>query len=275
MEKLSEFRNGSVSIGVVRDAFTKLNNISKDKVLKEFIQNVLSLDERVFEEFLLKVLFALDEDYLIEKCKAAIKADKIPEEKIEDVFCRIDSSIRSDNYINIRNNVKIQISFDDFYLKYRRYYDVARNGTLQIKEFCGALPDDLKAQTFIQQLLEVEDVRNEDMEEIVMFTRFKLKLQNNIDNWVKNGEITEEEVDRFKKDAIDQWSNKFRQAFRGVTAEADFNLAGIDVLDSIRDKKLIILEQLLDTDLSNGLFYDLSEIPEIGWRKYWEKYKND
>jgi hypothetical protein len=45
------------------------------------------------------------------------------------------------------------------------------------------------------------------------------------------------------------------------------------VLDSIRESKLTIAEQQLDTDMSNGTFYDLSDVPDIGWRKDWEKYK--
>ena len=55
--------------------------------------------------------------------------------------------------------------------------------------------------------------------------------------------------------------------------ESDYNHAGLQVLDSLREKKLTIAEETLDTDLSNGTFYDLSDVPDIGWSKDWEKYK--
>ena len=158
-------------------------------------------------------------------------------------------------------------------MKYRRHYDLARNGSLSINEFKGALPDKLESQTFIRQLIEIEDVQTDDIEEMARVTLFKLKLQNNIDIWIQDGEITGYEVNRFKKDAIDQWHNKHKRAFRKITAESDYNDAGLKVLDSLREKKLTIAEETLDTDLSNGTFYDLSDVPDIGWRKDWEKYK--
>lgn len=273
LSEISKFHKGEVSINEVINFFTKFSEDSQDDTLKGFIHDVLNLNVKVIDNFLKKVLFELDESDLIKKCKDAIKADKIPVEKIDDVFYHIDSLVRTNNYIDIRNGVKIQISFDEFYTKYRRCYDIARNGTLQIKEFSGMLPNDLHEQIFIQQLIEVEDILNSDNEDIVRFTRFKLKLQNNIDDWIKAGSITDVDVKRFEKDAFDQWFNKHRQAFRGITEEIDFNKAGLEVLDAMRDRKLMILEQLLETDLSNGLFYTLSEVPDIGWRKDWEKYK--
>ncbi|MCK4817118.1 hypothetical protein KA005_15215 [bacterium] len=268
-----DLQQNGISIDKTKIAFQNLHSQSEDTTLKGYIQDVLGLADEVFNEFLLKVFFELDEDDIIGKCKNAIKADKIPETKIDFVFSRIDSSIRSDNFINIKSGVKIQITFDDFYLKYRRHYDLARNGSLSINEFKGALPDKLESQTFIRQLIEIEDVQTDDIEEMARVTLYKLKLQNNINIWIQDGEITGYEVNRFKKDAIDQWHNKHKRAFRKITEESDYNDAGLQVLDSLREKKLTIAEETLDTDLSNGTFYDLSDAPYIGWRKDWEKYK--
>lgn len=233
----------------------------------------MGLEEEILKEFLLKVFFELDEDDIIEKCKNAIKADKIDVNRIDGVFASLDSSIRADNFIKIEGGDRIQITFDDFYFKYRRHYDLSRNESLSIKEFKGTLPKTLESQTFIKQLIEIEDVQSDDFEDIAEFTRFKLKLQNNIIIWLRNGEITQEEISRFKQDAIDQWSNKHRSAFRRVSDEFDYNITGLEVLDFMREGKLSIAGQVLDTDMSNGTFYDLSDVPIIGWRKDWEKYK--
>ena len=203
-----DLQQNGISIDKTKIAFQNLHSQSEDTTLKGYIQDVLGLADEVFNEFLLKVFFELDEDDIIGKCKNAIKADKIPETKIDFVFSRIDSSIRSDNFINIKSGVKIQITFDDFYLKYRRHYDLARNGSLSINEFKGALPDKLESQTFIRQLIEIEDVQTDDIEEMARVTLHKLKLQNNTNIWIQDGEITDYEVNKFKKDAIDQWHNK-------------------------------------------------------------------
>lgn len=231
------------------------------------------MENEVLNNFILSVYFELDEDDIIHKCKEAIRADKIDTKKVDTVFSSLDSAIRIDNYIKIKNGDTIQISFDDFFLRYRRHYELSRNGSLSVNEFNGALPDTLESQTFIQQLLEIEDIQISDFELIAEFTRFKLKLQNNIDAWFQDGEITHDEIRRFKKDAIDQWKNKHRSSFRGISEESEYNKLGLTVLDSIRERKLLIADQTLDTDMCNGTFYDLSDAPDIGWRKDWEKYK--
>jgi cyanate lyase len=273
LKSIIAFQENTNTIAETKEVFNNLLDSSKDEILKDYIGYVLGLGDEVFKEFMLKVFFELDENDIIGKCKDAIKADKINEKKIDSVFSGLDSAIRADNFINIKNGEKIQITFDDFYLKYRRYYDLSRNCSLSINEFKGALPETLDSQTFINQLIEIEDLESCDFENIAEFTRFKLKLQNNIDSWLHDGDITQDEVSRFKKDAIDQWKNKHRSAFRGINDELDYNHIGLKVLDSIRENKLTIAEQLLDTDMSNGTFYHLSDVPDIGWRKDWEKYK--
>lgn len=273
LKSIIEHQENPIQISKIKLLFQDICSKSKNTTLSSYVNDVLRLTDEVLNEFFLKVFFELDEDDIIGKCKDAIKADKIVETKIDDVFSSINSSIRADNFIKIKNGEKVQISFDDFYLKYRRHYDLARNGPLLINEFKGILPDKLESQTFIQQLIEIEDVKSDDIEGIARLTIFKLKLQDNIDRWIQQGEITDEEVNRFKQDATEQWCNKHKSIFRRITEEADYNKAGLQVLDSIRESKLMIAEQTLDTGLSNGTFYDLSDAPSIGWRKDWEKYK--
>jgi hypothetical protein len=57
----------------------------------------------------------LDDDDIITKCKAAVKSKMILQNKIEQAFKMIDSTLRSDNFLQIKDKVKIEISFDEFY----------------------------------------------------------------------------------------------------------------------------------------------------------------
>ncbi|UQG59638.1 hypothetical protein MIH18_18250 [Marinobacter sp. M3C] len=251
----------------------EFSNSSKSETIKSYINDVLSLTEEVLENYLKKIFFELNVDDIIFKCKEAIRADKIVDSKIDQVFSGLDSSIREDNFVKIRNGYKINVSFDDFYLRYRRHYDLARNGVLTISEYESALPDKLHKQIFIEQLVEINDVSIDDFEEIARLTVFKLKLKSNINIWLQQGEITSNEISDFKKDAVEQWRNKYKSSYRGVTDEKDYNNTALKVLDSIREKNLILCQQPMDTSMSNGAFYDLSDSPVIGWRKDWEKYK--
>ncbi len=273
MKSIMDYQGDPNTIAQTMEVFDNLFKTSTDNKLKGYIQHVLTLESDVLKEFMLKIFFELDENDIIGKCKDAIKSDKIDEKKLDLVYSGLDSAIRTDNFINIKQGKKIQITFEDFYSKYRRHYDLARNDSLSINAFDSSLPEELELQIFIKQLVEIGDLENSDFENIAEFTRFKLKLQNNIESWLQDGVITQDEVNRFNNEAINQWKNVHRRSFRGIVDEQDFNRIGLEVLDSIRDRQLHITDQPLDTDMCNGTFYELSNVPEIGWRKDWEKYK--
>ncbi|MBD3342820.1 MAG: hypothetical protein GF353_27225 [Candidatus Lokiarchaeota archaeon] len=270
---ISDLQNNKIDIEKIREELLDFQKKTENSTIKSHISDILELDNEVLNNFLLKTFFELNENDLIQKCKNEILGDKIPRTKIADVLRDIDSAIRQDNFIKIKNREKIEITFDDFYTKYRRYYDLARNENLQIKEFTGKLPERLEEQTFIKQLLDIQDVLSDDIEALSEYTRFKLKLKNNIDEWALKGELTKNEINYLFQDAINQWKNKFRSTYRKKIDENQINAMGLTILDSMREKKLQIAEQQLETDMSNGVFYELSDIPCIGWRNDWEKYK--
>ena len=181
---ISNFQNDSISIDVFNDEIGMLLQKSKDDKVVEYITRFKGLNIDVLSVFIRKIFFELDENHIIAKCKNAIKADKVPENKIDDVYSSIDSAIREDNFLNIKQGNKVNISFEDFYQKYRKYYDIARSCPLSIRSFTGHLPLKLEDQTFIQQLLEVNDISNSDIEDMTEFTGQRLKLASNIKTWL-------------------------------------------------------------------------------------------
>ncbi len=273
LESIISYQNDPVSIDDIKYIFKELKDKSKAEYLPDYVQNVLDMDDEVLHEYLLRISFELNEADIMQKCMDAIKADKIMENKIDDVFTSIDSSVRSDNFIRIKEGEKIEITFDEFYLKYRRHYDQARSADLTVKEFSGNLPDKLEEQIFVQQIIEIGDITEDDIEEIAEFTRFMLKLENNVNDWLQKGELTNDEIEALKDDAITKWKNEFRKVYREGSDEGEYNSKGVSILDSIRKESLSVSGLTLDTGMSNGAFYELSNTPSIGWRKDWSKYK--
>lgn len=105
---------------------------------------------------------------------------------------------------------------------------------------------------------------------MAQFTRFKLKLENNITKWYTEGEITIEEIENYRNQAKLKWLNKFR----ALSNKTDFDdNVSLEIINYLREVDLNLDGQNLGTELSNGEFYYLSDIPEIGWKKDWEKYK--
>jgi len=266
-------QNESVTLISIKETFQDFANASKNNDIKSYITDILKLDDSVLEAFLSQVSFELDEDDIIQKCKNEIRSDKIPENKIEDVYRDVDSAIREDNFIDVKSGKKIEVTYDDFLLKYRRHYDLARSPSLTIRPFSGTMPDQLEDQVFIQQLLEIQDIQSDDIEAISEFTRFRLKLNSNIDEWIQRGEITDGEVESLKEEAVSQWKNEFRASYRAETVEPSYNAKGLSILDLLRKSNLEVDGQKLGADMSNGEFYELANTPIIGWRKDWEKYK--
>ncbi|GAA3565809.1 hypothetical protein GCM10022265_14770 [Marinobacter xestospongiae] len=263
-KKYSTFKNG----------MSDLKSKTKDGKIKAYIDTVLALDADVANIFFKNIYFDLGCDEIIEKCKTAIKEHHIDDSKIDDVFSDIDSRLRQENFSLTKNKEKITFSFDDFRKKYRIYFDQARNGRLRIIRFNGVLPENLADQIFIQQLIDINDLEPEDTEHIAMYTRCLLYMVNNFDRWEKDGDISRGQIDDFKREAMARWQIEFDSVYRRRLNEDEILEKALGIFDAIRKEKLELDGQLLPTEMNNGCYYHLSNIPKIGWHKYWEsKYK--
>lgn len=267
---IDKLKNKKIIIDDFIENLKEFKKKSNDVKIIFYINEVLKLDKNVLNEYVFKISFDLGNDNIISKCKEAIEAKMVDKDKVEEVFAKIDSRLKEDNFIDIKSKNKIEISFDIFHKKYRKYFNNSRNGSLQIHPISEILPDKLENQIFIRQLLEIGDINIDDIELMAQFTRFKLKLENNITKWYTEGEITKEEIDSYRNDAILKWQNKFRRLSKKMDLDESLSL---ELLNDMRELNLSIDGQMLDTELSNGEFYYLSNSPKIGWKNDWEKYK--
>ncbi|ADY29321.1 hypothetical protein [Cellulophaga lytica] len=270
LDNIEKLKNKIISIDDFIKNIKEFEKKSGDDTIKNYIKEFLLLNKNVLNNYISKITFELGEDEILQNCKDAIETKFIPKNKVDDVFAKIDSRIREDNFIEIKTGHKIQISFEDFQKKYRKYFNNTRTEKLQIVPLTIDLPDKLESQIFIKQLLEINDIEIDEIDLMAKFTRFKLNLENNIAHWYKEGEITIEEINSYRDEAKLKWFNKFR----ALTKKSDFNDEfSLDILNHLREVKLKIDGQELSTELSNGEFYYLSDLPEIGWKKDWEKHK--
>lgn len=270
IDNIEQLKNKTISIDDFIIIIREFGEGSENDTIKNYINEFLLLDKNVLNHYISKITFELGEDEILQNCKDAIETKLIPKKKIDDIFAKIDSKIREDNFIEIKTGNKIQISFEDFQKKYGKYFNNTRTERLQIVPLTIDLPDKLESQTFIKQLLEINDIKIDDIDLMAQFTRFKLKLENNIAKWYTEGEITIEEIDNYRNEAILKWSNKFR----ALTNKLDFNNdSSLDIVNHLREENLRIDGQELGIELSNGEFYYLSDIPKIGWKKDWTKHK--
>ncbi|MDX0439145.1 hypothetical protein [Sinorhizobium medicae] len=253
---------------------TSLKAKTKDLTIQGYIDDVLSLDNAVSERFFQQLSFALGKDEIIDLCKASIAEKHIHPSRIDDVFHAVDSEVRQNSYATVKAGRKITFSFDEFTHNYRRHFDKARSGTLPFRKLPPVLPDDILGQTFIKQLVDIDDVKLDDIEFHTSFTTRRLHFRDNLERLVQDGDITQSDIDDLEEEAAIIWEGRFRQAYSGEQTSGDECASARDIVGDLRQRKLTLAEQELPLNMSNGGFYDLSDRPVIGWLSNWkDRYK--
>jgi hypothetical protein len=136
------------------------------------------------------------------------------------------------------------------------------------------LPDNLGDQNFLQQLIDIGDLKADDIDEVSRLSYHHLLATNNLARWIQEGDITSLDVESLEDDATTHWHNLFRKAFRHQIEESKINSLAQEIVDALRLEILSIANQKLELSFSNGEFYNLCEQLKIGWRNDWEtKYK--
>ncbi len=253
-----------------RDVDILIKNITdfktNDKKLQLYIKKILSLDTEVLNLFFTRINFKLNTDNLIENCKQAIRAKMIPEKEINRVFGEVDSKVRQENYKKIKNKEKIVISFETFHKQYQRYFNLSRDNSLQFTDDKFELPKSLNSQEFIKRLIEIKEITEDDFEDILEFTTFKMRIESQILFWESEGYIVQKEIDEFKNNAIALWKNKFKKLFRIMKSNPNANddfLISQSLLDELREVELNISHQAIGLERSNGQYYSFLDHKQI------------
>lgn len=286
LQKVKDFKLNKISIQDFKSYLDNLIKGTTDATLNKYMKQIENQSNRWLIEFLKKLEFELDQDDLITKIKSRIKSKQVKESKIDDVFEAVDSNIRKRNYINIKSKVKNIITFEEFYRNYHVLFDKGRNDKLPINNDPVHFDKPIDDQLFIIQLKEIYAINNNATAEKLRLASHMLRTDNHISEWLKKGFIVKEQLEHFEQDCVTKWKNTYDEAHREINldimlnvstpTEKEIALAGQKCLDEIRKKELIIDETPLDTELSNGQYYLLSNKPIIGWRFDWEeKYKKN
>jgi len=265
-----EFVDGQCDFSKIKATVQKFHDQTTSIDVKSHIANVLSLDDIVCERFFLKLRFELELDEIIKKVKLSIRDKIISLDDVENVFARLDSNIRAENFINIKAGKNILVSYDDFMNKYEKIFASSRKKELRYENYKPILPHDLITQRFVKQLLHIGDIQLSEIEIITEFTIQKLRLARNLLEWQRSGQMVADEVTNFHLDVQAQWRNGFRNKFRAGRMPADVLAAALELLDSLREKRFKIAGEELGTEFSNGELYHLSDSDVIGWHPDWE-----
>lgn len=246
-----------------------LSEKTQDADIKKYILSVHGLEEGVRKEFLDHVRFELEFDDIIGRVKNSIREKIIEPEKIETVFERLDSRIKSENFLAVKSGGALSISFEGFATRYGKIFEDARDKKLVPYRFQPVLPDDIFAQKFIKRLIEINALSAADGERAVDYTRQKIRLSTNLEKWVQEGSVVGDEVDDFHDDVFQRWDNEFHGLFNKCVNMDEVIDSAFELLKMLRRERFKLSDTELDTQLSNGELYHLSDIGRIGWHRDW------
>lgn len=269
---IENINNGDIDCSNIVDEIKLLASKSKSGDIQKYSNEIVLLSSDVLCKFFKNIKFELGEDYIISRCHDAIKAKMIDENNVDIVFKLIDSSIKEHNFINVKENNKILISFDEFHRRYRKYFQNYQNTKLNVYDFDEKLPNGIEDLTFIKQLVEIDDFDINDTDTMIEYVSLMIKFKSNVNNWYLNGDITDLELKSLKTNSVLDWKNKWKAKYRRFD-ESFHNQNALELVDDMRMNKIVSDIFPNDLSISNGYLYCLSEAPDIGWRKDWEKYK--
>ena len=287
--ELQKYQKGEMSFDELKKFYTKVYdetgeskrkevNGQKGKTTKDYIKCLIDFD---YADQLLKSMSICFEPDLKSEILESLELNKnIPLKNVEEAYQELLGMIRDKYYSDLKNSYtreEFSKVFDRICQKYReRKFTFKRNTMTK-------LPSHLEDQVFIKQLMDVEDISLEDDPLIVEYTMEKFDYINSIRVATKNDDVSEEEVENVRADAVRYWRQKYHHYMGRINPDDNDKIIerASDLLNDIRDKNIYIVEKEIESYFSNGCFYYLSDKdsehePQIGWRPGWEeKYKNN
>lgn len=245
----------------------------KGESSKECISNILSMNRVLLKEFISSIKIEVQADTIVNDIRESISNKYIRDEKINDVFSDIFFELKVSFFDKVNSGQKFIVTYEEWQPKAIAIFEKYQTTNLPIREFQKPLPSKLQEQPFIQELIEIGDIDEENIEEMAEYTGFMLEVEMNFKEWYDNGEITLQQKEKFHEIATTYWKNSHKKWHRKTISSNDIDHA-IQCINEIRDKELKFDKIDFNIQLSNGEFYHLSNNRKIGWLKHWEeRYK--
>lgn len=273
LSSIDEFWNGVKPHAGFMEDIQALRAKTKDETIQGYIDELLNLDPEVSEAFLRNLSFGLGLDEIIARCKDSILEKQIAPTRVDDVFQAVDSKLRMSSFATVKAGGKISLSFEQFNREYRRDFDRARSAGFMIRDLTPALPPNLLDQTFIKQLVDIEDIAVDDVEMLTKLTTMRLNFRGNVEKWIQDGDVTQSDVEALEQEADVHWVNTFLAGYPGRRPPQDGAAAAAaarGIVQELRRFRLPLASQELPIRMSNGGFYELSDRPVMGWLYNWK-----
>lgn len=269
LKMYNQYNNKIIKLDEFIDYLINLKSSTSDNKVSTYIENLINLNIECLEKFLSKITISLYFDDLISKIIGCLKTKMIAEEKLYDALIHLIGNIKLDNYIELKFGNKYEITFSEFYTKYKSIFINSRNKFNKVS-FNPVMPQKLFEQRFIHRLIEIEAIKDNDIDEATELTAYKLRLENSLMHWLQIGDVMQEEIEDFHNDNLQLCKNTFKFAFKKCKTEDEIIETAQQNYSELTKNKFKIIDTELDYNLSNSELHSLSDQNLIGWHKDWK-----
>lgn len=270
--KITALKDGNLKLKEFNDYLANLKKQTNSSTIVKYIDTLSSLNKQVYECFINNILTEQTKTNVIEGIKQQIREKMIKPSRVDDVFSSIYAKLKVDFFEKVHKEEKQVITYDEYLETFTPIFENFKTTLLPYRFFKRMLPDNIAEQYFIQQLIEIGDISENDIVEMADYTESMLQMKMNLDKWYEDNELTIEDIESFHKETFNIWKNNHKKHHKNSSNEDNINAYAC--LSELREKLLKIQQTELQTSPSNGEFYYLSNEKRLGWKKYWqEKYK--
>lgn len=269
---------------------TYLNTLkTKNIKIDEYMKTFLNLKDFKLKFFLKQVNFITSDTEIIGKIKKQINFQWVDPNRVDDVFNCLFSNLKiSMNDLTLNKKI-ISYTSESFHKRFIKCFEKGRLQPITQRSFeCSEneirkLLLNPERLIFLKQLHDIQDIdlENDEDEDIFNYTSEMLSMLTTLKKLEQNGDLLAVEKEKFQNNAKKQWRSEFKSMKKKINLNFNNDIQEKDIvkfanllLDEIRKISLKLEGEEYDIDLSNGLFYFLSNNPDIGWRVDWkEKYE--
>lgn len=270
--KIKALKDGNLKLKEFKDYLDDLKKQTNNSAIVDYINALSKLNKQVYEGFINNILTEQAKTNVIERIKHQIREKMIKPSRVDDVFNSIYAKLKVDFFEKVHNGEKQIITYEEYLDIFTSIFENFKTTLLPYRFFKRILPDNIAEQYFIQQLIEIGDISENDIVEMADYTESMLQMKMNLDKWYEDNELTIEDIENFHNETFNIWKNNHKKHHTNSSNEDNINAYAC--LSELREKLLKIQHTELQTSPSNGEFYYLSNEKRLGWKKYWqEKYK--
>ncbi|MFX4208601.1 hypothetical protein ACOTWV_07400 [Aliarcobacter butzleri] len=252
---------------------TYKNGLDTDNKNQIYISNLLSLEEELLKAFVLKIDFVFNLDDIVGLIKNEIQFGKsIKASRVEKVFHELTGLYKEQFFNVVKNKKDFELTQEKFYLDTLVTFENARTERLPfITNIEKKNNESILNSTFAKQLLDI----GFDKDEAFDADYYKVSMETNLNTFLQNGEISENDKDLFDSNTITSWKEEFQEKYLEDSNKND--LSAKQLYLTILKKDLDLAGQKIEWKIATkGQFIRMSDIPKIGWKHNWKgEYTNE